>query len=60
MGGTLFKCSELSNQAVTKKTKAVPFEDRGDEDIDRGFDYVMKHCPRPAVETQQLRWMTKT
>ena len=44
----------------TKKAKAVPFEDRDDEDIDRGFDYIMKHCPRPAVETQQLRWMTKT
>ena len=39
----------------TKKAKAVPFEDRDDEDIDRGFDYIMKHCPRPAVETQQLR-----
>ena len=60
MGGRLFKCSELSSQGMPCKVKAVPFEEKEDEDIDKGFDYIMKFAPRSGLEMQQLRWMTKT
>ena len=42
------------------KVKAVPFEEKEDEDIEKGFDYIMKFAPRSGLEMQQLRWMTKT
>ena len=59
MGGRLFKCAELTSQAVNLKVKPVPFEDKDDEDIDKGFDYIQRFGPRSAVEMQQLRWLTK-
>lgn len=60
LGGRQFKSFELSALATAKKPmKAVPFEDKEDEDIDAGFDYILKFGPRAPCEMQQLRWQTK-
>ena len=59
-GGRQFKCFELSSQATNKKIcKAIPFEDKEDEVIDAGFDYILKHGPCSSSEMAQLRWQTK-
>lgn len=60
MGGRCFKFSELTSQGMPSKVKAVPFEDKDDEEIDKGFDYLSKFGPRSGAQNQQLRWMTKT
>ena len=60
MGGRCFKFAELTNQGIPTKVKAVPFEDKDDEDIDKGFEYLAKFGPRSAASNQQLKWMTKT
>lgn len=60
MGGRLFKCYELSSQGMPFKVMAAPFEEKDDEAIDEGFDYIhFKFLPRSGVEMQQLRWTTK-
>ena len=60
LGGRQFKCFELSSQVTNKKIgKAIPFEDKEDEEIDAGFDYILKHGPRSSSEMAQLRWQTK-
>ena len=60
LGGRQFKCFELSSQVTNKKIgKAIPFEDKEDEEIDAGFDYILKHGPCSSSEMAQLRWQTK-
>ena len=58
LGGRQFKCYELSCQATKKGTK-TPFEEKEDEEIDAGFDFILKHGPRSSSEMAQLRWQTK-
>ena len=58
LGGRQFKCFELSSAATRKPAKAGAFEDKNDE-IDAGFDYILKYGPRSASENAQLRWQTK-
>ena len=42
------------------KSKTVSsFEDKTDEEVDAGFDFILAHGPRSSSEMQQLRWMTK-
>eukprot|EP00435_Cladocopium_sp_Y103_P031004 s1528_g7.t2 len=59
LGGRQFKCFELSSQATRKPGKASAFEEKDDEEIDAGFDYILKCGPRSSSEMAQLRWQTK-
>ena len=59
LGGRQFKCFELSSAATRKPAKAGAFEDKDDDEIDAGFDYILKYGPRFASENAQLRWQTK-
>ena len=60
LGGRQFKLCELSSQARKGSSKAIPFEDKEDEDIDAGLDYILKFGPRSTAQMQQLRWQTKS
>ena len=60
LGGRQLKCFELSSAATRKPAKAGAFEDKDDDEIDAGFDYILKYGPRSASENAQLRWQTKT
>ena len=59
LGGRQLKCFELSSAATRKPAKAGAFEDKDDDEIDAGFDYILKYGPRSASENAQLRWQTK-
>ncbi|CAJ1352020.1 unnamed protein product [Effrenium voratum] len=59
MGGRQFKCAELSSNAIVKSKTVSSFEDKTDEEVDAGFDFIFAHGPRSSSEIQQLRWMTK-
>ena len=61
LGGRIFRCYELTSQAVRKgSTKSsIPFEDKEDTEIDEGFDHILQHAPRSSCEMAQLRWQTK-
>lgn len=60
LGGRQFKAFELSNMATRKGAKTSPFDEKGDAEIDAGFDFILKCGPRSSSENQQLRWQTKT
>ena len=59
MGGRQFKCAELSSNAIVKSKTVSSFEDKTEEEVDAGFDFILAHGPRSSSEMQQLRWMTK-
>ena len=59
LGGRQLKCFELQSQAATKNT-ASKFEDKTDEEIDAGFDFIAHEGPRSTSDMAQLRWMTKS
>jgi len=60
LGGRIFKCFELTSQASRKGPKPdSSFEEKDDDDIDAGFDHILKMGPRSSCEMAQLRWQTK-
>jgi hypothetical protein len=60
MGGAQCRCFFLSPNATNAKGKDNLFTDKADEEIDAGFDFIMKQGPRSAAGMRQLIWMTKT
>ncbi|CAJ1420910.1 unnamed protein product [Effrenium voratum] len=60
MGGYTFKCFEMESQAMKKaKGGSTRFEEKADEEIDAGFDFIVQQGPRSSSGMQQLRWQTK-
>ena len=53
LGGRQFKCFELSSQATRKPGKASANEEKDDEEIDAGFDYILECGPRSSSEMAQ-------
>ena len=50
---------ELTSQASRKGPKPdSSFEEKDDDDIDAGFDHILKMVPRSSCEMAQLRWQT--
>lgn len=61
LGGRAFMCFELTSQAVRKNSAkpGILFEDKEDEEIDQGFDHILRKAPRSSCEMAQLRWQTQ-
>ena len=61
LGGRAFTCFDLSSQATRKgATKSnIPFEDKDDEEIDQGFEHILRKAQRSTSEMAQLKWQTK-
>lgn len=58
MGGLQFRCFDLAADVSTTKIKKA-FDELDDDDLDKGFDFIVKHAPRSSSDLQQLRWQTK-
>ena len=61
LGGHAFTCFDLTSQA-TRKGGSKPnlaFEEEDDEEIDQGFDHILRKAPRSTCEMAQLKWQTK-
>ncbi|CAE7362281.1 unnamed protein product [Symbiodinium sp. CCMP2592] len=58
LGCYQFKVFDLQTFSAAKNTN-TRFEDKTDEEVDAGFDYIATEGPRSSSEMQQLRWMTK-
>ena len=59
LGGQQFKMFEMQSYTAPKSS-SNRFEDKTDEEIDAGFDFIVHDALRSSSEMQQLRWMTKT
>ena len=53
-----FKTFEMQSRA-SRKSSASRFEDKTDEEIDAGFDFLQHEALTSSSEMQQLRWTTK-
>jgi hypothetical protein len=53
LGGFQIRCFGL----LPCRPKEVPLQDANE--VDAGFDFIMAHAPRSAVNLAQMRWSTK-
>ena len=58
MGGHQMKVFDLQSFAVSKSSSSR-FEEKTDDEVDAGFDFIQNDGPRSSSEMAQLRWMTK-
>ena len=58
LGGRQFKVYELVPFAL-QKASTTPFEERTDDEIDKGLEYITENGPRSASDMQQLRVANK-
>ena len=58
LGGRKIKLQDLVSHTTPKNTMGK-IEDKDDEEIDRGFDYIQNEGPRSTSDMAQLQWMTK-
>ena len=58
LGGRQLKIFDLVSH-TTPRNSSGKFEDKDDDEIDRGFDFIQNEGPRSCTEMAQLRWMTK-
>ena len=58
LGGRQLKVFDLVSHTAPK-TSSGKFEDKDDDEIDRGFAFIRNEGPRSTTEMAQLRWMTK-
>ena len=59
LGGRQFKCFGLSSQAVRQPGKASPFDEKDDDEIDAGFDYILTSNVGPALPLRMLSFVGK-
>ncbi|OLP82650.1 hypothetical protein AK812_SmicGene36685 [Symbiodinium microadriaticum] len=59
LGGRQYKVFDLLSYTTPAKFNLSRFEDKDDEEIDKGFDFSQDDAPRSTAEMAHLRWMTK-
>ena len=59
LGGRQYKIFDLVSYTTPAKSAQSRFEDKDDEEIDKGFDFIQSDAPRSTTEMAHLRWMTK-
>ena len=60
MGGWQFRQHHLTPEVISKSKGSMDMNTLTDEQVDEGFDYIVKEAPRTASGITQLTWLTKS
>lgn len=58
LGGCAFTCFDLRSQGIIEAQRRN-FEQKDHEEIDQGFDHILRKAQRSTCEMAQFKWQTK-